>query len=88
MPPTLWAAPEQLQFLIEEDSKWKIIKSGSSTLKGFYTQMTEFFLKKWPITPDAATLEGDSSDAVKARQLAEERIYMVSTPVPIIFCLL
>ncbi|KAF9792304.1 hypothetical protein BJ322DRAFT_1102818 [Thelephora terrestris] len=48
MAPPTWTTKEQLEFLIEEDVKWAIIKDSGGTLKSFYLQMARTFLEKWP----------------------------------------
>ncbi|KAF9785271.1 hypothetical protein BJ322DRAFT_1108724 [Thelephora terrestris] len=74
MAPSPWATPEQQEFLIQEDSKWEIIKSGGGTLKHFYVRTAVTFLKKWPVDPTPGMLKAAGDDSEKAQQLAEERL--------------
>ena len=79
MPAKRWATEEQLEFLTTKDSEWSTVKTGSSSLKGFYSRTTKTFLEKWPVTPDAETLEKAEGDPEKAKQLAEANLLKVST---------
>jgi hypothetical protein len=77
MAPSPWATPEQQEFLIQEDSKWEIIKSGGGTLKHFYVRTAVTFLEKWPVDPTPGMLKAAGDDSEKAQQLAEERLQTV-----------
>ena len=79
MAPPKLTTPEQLEFLENEDLRWRAIKEGSSTLKSFYARTAKTFLEKWPVTPDQETLKAADNDAVKAQAIAEEQIHKVST---------
>ena len=57
MAPSRWATPEQLEFLITEDSKWEMTKAGSGTHKNFYARTAKAFLKKFPDYEPAETQE-------------------------------
>ena len=78
MPPQPWATPEQLAFLLHEDSKWPITKAGSGTLKSFYSRTTISFLKWWPQAPTANMLENAKNDTAKAQELVFARMLSVS----------
>ena len=80
MAPPSWASLEQNEFLCEENTKWDFIKSGSTTLKSFYTQTTNTFLQKWPAAPDEITLAEADGDPVRAQRLVYDFWYKVSPP--------
>jgi len=70
--------PEQLEFLIQEDSKWALIKAGETSLKSFYIRTTQTFLGKWPEPLSDDILEGAGSDLVRAREPANQVALNVS----------
>jgi hypothetical protein len=78
MAPPKWSTPEQLAFLVKEDAQWATIKAGNSTLKSFYARTTNSFLEQWPVTPDEKTLVKVGGNAVKAQELAENKLLNVS----------
>jgi hypothetical protein len=67
MAPPMWTTKEQLEFLIEEDVKWAIIKDSGGTLKSFYLQMARTFLEKWP-----------SEDLTQTPEAIESQLQIVS----------
>lgn len=84
MAPPTWATQAQLEFLLEEDTKWEFIKAGSTTLKSFYIQTTNAFLEKWPDTPSKSMLGEVNGDATKAQKLVYGFWFGVSLPVDFI----
>ena len=78
MAPPPWATPEQTAFLQNEDeTKWRIVKSGPGTLKGFYARTTQAFLEKWPIEPDQKLLDEVNGDVAAAKEWAEKQLLKV-----------
>lgn len=76
----MWTTPVQREFLVSEDLMWQQTKDGPGTLNGFYTRTTNTFLEKWPVSPDAATLEEAKGDVAKAKDLVQGQVHTVSTP--------
>lgn len=82
MPPSPWATPEQLVFLVAEDAQWATTKAGQGTLKSFYARTTNAFLEKWPITPDAKFVDEANGNMDRAKQLAEDNLLKVRSKTP------
>jgi hypothetical protein len=83
MPPHGWTTPDQLDFLIQEDSRWILAKNGDGTLKSFYTRTTDAFLSKWPGVPDEQTLKEAEGDLAKSQELVKDQIHKVCSMRPV-----
>ena len=78
MPVQKWTTQEQYDFLLAEDDKWPNVKVGNSLLKSFYIRTAKAFLEKWPIAPDAETLEEAGGNIEEANALVEAQLTKVS----------